>query len=94
MRETELAQVTVSKHLMEHAFKTASSKIVNGGGITTTLDPWQSGSVFPYSSAQRKQKERERPLLAGNRISYSLALFCDLTHVTTHDKNCQHYFIG
>lgn len=59
MRGTELAQVTVSKHLMEHAFKTASSKIVDGGGITTTLDPWLRGSVSPYSSAQRKQKERE-----------------------------------
>ena len=42
-------------------FKRVSSRVVDGGWIRVSLDPWQR-SLSPYSSAQRRQ----RPSLAGN----------------------------
>ena len=50
--DTQQTQITVSKQIMGHAFWTVPSKVVDGGWIKASFDPWQS-SLFPYSSAQR-----------------------------------------
>lgn len=61
MRETQRAQVEVSKQRKERAFQIEPSKIVDGGQIKAIFDPWQR-SLF-----SRQRTPGKEPLLAGNR---------------------------
>ena len=58
--------ITVKECAGQSGFKSQStpSKVVDGDLIRVSFDTWQR-SPFPYSSAQRTQKEKRRPLLAG-----------------------------
>ena len=41
MRETQQAQIVVSKQLEEHVFKIEPSKTMDGCEIKAIFDPWQ-----------------------------------------------------
>ena len=58
MRETQPAQVTVSKHIMGHAFWTVPSKAMDGSCIKDSSYP------IPVQSSPQRAQEAKRPLLA------------------------------
>ena len=78
--------IIVSKHAMEHAYITTPSKIAVGSQRVQTRGREGLFSRFHQLS---ESKRRKIDLLAGNHITYGLALNRDLTHITSCDKHFQ-----
>ena len=58
MRVTLGSQVTVSKHIMGHAVWSVPSKVVDGGWIKASFDPWQRSLSRTRQPSERKRKDR------------------------------------